>query len=111
MKTRIEGHTKKSVVITSDGKQTIIECEDAIVKFWLSSGTIIGMKYDSLLHPNVWKIRILCGPADNEYIHRQRFADDYFDLTDCCGSDVFETNEEVINMKVIPRTYYAGDDV
>ena len=59
MKTILEGHTKDSICITTDGLQDIIKCEDSIIKFWLSSGTILGMKFGSMLYPNTWKIHIL----------------------------------------------------
>lgn len=110
MKTRIEGHTKDSILITSGEEQRVVECQDAIVKLWLSSGTILGIKYGNMLYPNIWKIRVIYGPVDKHYDHY--FAEnllDHFDSSDCCLSDVFETEEEVIMMQVIPRTHYKGD--
>lgn len=110
MKTIIEGHNKNSICITTNGEQDIIKCEDSIVKLWLSSGTILGMKYGNMLYPNSWLIRILHGPMNKNYVYRQCLyrteEDKPFDLE--CDSDIFETEEEVLNYRVIPRTYYMG---
>ena len=112
MKTRIEGHTKTSITITTDEKQEVIECADCIVKLWLSSGTILGIKYcDNLLYHNIWKIRVLYGPVNAHYNYKQCFDNDGFDLSDNCCSDVFETEEEVVNIRIIHRSHYMGDDV
>ena len=109
MKTRIEGHTKNSILITSGKDQRVIECQEAIVKLWLSSGTILGIKYGNMLYPNIWKIRVIYGPVDSRYTHYlEEGQHDHFDKSDACLSDVFETEEEIIMMQVIPRTHYKG---
>ena len=111
MNTRIEGHTKNSICITTKGKQEVVECKDSIVKLWLSSGTILGMKYGNMLDPYIWKIRVLHGPVDARYCYTQCWNTGAFDNNCCCGSDIFETEEEVVNMRIIPRANYMGDDV
>jgi hypothetical protein len=111
MRTRIEGHNKNSICITTDGEQSVIDCENCIVKIWLSSGTVLGMKHSNMLDQNIWKIRILCGPSDLRYIYTQCIDNGYFDHIDACGSDVFETEEEVINIKIIPRSHYLRGDI
>lgn len=110
MRTRIEGHTKGSICITTDGLQDTIKCENSIIKFWLSSGTILGMKLGSKLYPNTWKIRILYGPINKNYYFKQCvYKDDGFDLD--IDSDIFETEEEVMNYRIIPIDNYIGDDI
>lgn len=104
MNTYIVGHRDDSIIIVRNNKQEIIPCKDAIVKLWLSSGTVLGIKYGKgLIYKDIWKIRVLNGPMDSRYIHVQ-----CFDKNDPWHSDRFETEEEVINWKVIPRTHYTG---
>lgn len=104
MKTFIAGHTKDTICITQGDVQEVIECKNSIVKLWLSSGTILGMKYGNMLDPNIWKIRVLYGPVDSRYIYKQCFNTGAFDFI--CDTDTFETEEEVVNIKIIPRSYY-----
>lgn len=104
MRTRIEGHTEGSICITTDGLQDIIECNNSIIKFWLSSGTILSMEFGGKLFPNTWKIYILYGPVDKNYYFKQCLYKNteagpfLFDV----DSEVFETEEEVINYRIIP---------
>lgn len=110
MRTRIEGHTKSSICITTDGLQDVISCESCIIKFWLSSGTILGMKLGGKLYPNTWKIRILHGPISNNYYFKQCvYKDRGFDLD--VDSDIFETDEEVMSYRIIPIDKYMEDDI
>lgn len=106
--TKVFGVDNDKVIIDTRGKAPYeIQVKDAIVKLWLSDGTVLGIKYcDNLLYHNIWKMRVLCGPNDKHYIHRQ-----CFDLLNGCYSDEFETEEEVVNMRIIPRSHYMGDDV
>jgi hypothetical protein len=68
------------------------------------------MKFGSKLYPNVWKIRILYGPIDKNYYLKQCvYINSGFDI--CISSDVFETDEEVINYRIIPIDNYMGDDL
>ena len=106
MRTYIAGHTKDTFCITRGDRQEVIECKDSIVKLWLSSGTILGMKYGNMLDPNIWKIRILHGPVDNRYMYKSCFNTGAFDVE--WDTDTFETEEEVVNIKIIPRSYYEG---
>ena len=106
MKTIITGKDKKSIYITTDGERDAIQCENGIIKLWLSSGTVLGMKYGSRLYPNKWKIRILYGPVNKNYIYRETiYGNDEY------GTDIFETEEEVINYRLIPNTYHNREEV
>jgi hypothetical protein len=108
MKTRIFGEQKDIVVVESSDKTDIeILAEDAIVKLWFSDGTILGVKYGkhSLLYPNIWHIRIL-NQGTAVFKYKQCFRE-----TLLYYSDLYEIDAELVNYKVIPRTYYAGDDM
>ena len=109
MKTIIEGRTPSTICITTDCEQDIIPCENSLIKLWLSSGTILCMKYGSKLFPNKWSMRILCGPADKNYVYRQCVFNSTWDPR--LSSDSFETDEEVISYQLIPNTYYGGKEV
>lgn len=110
MITRIEGHDRNSICITTKGDQDVIECRDSIIKFWLSSGTILGMEFGSKSLPNTWKINVFYGPVNKNYYHKKCLyklqEDHYFDLD--YDSEIFETDEEVLHYQIIPCTWQAG---
>jgi hypothetical protein len=104
MKTLIKGQLDSTLVIHSTDEVTQIPCKDCIAKLWLSDGTILGVKYSrGGLYPNVWKIRVLHSTEDS-YIYTP-----CWDADDSCNTDMFETDCDVVNWKVIPRSMYMGD--
>jgi hypothetical protein len=106
MKTIIKGYDHNHICITTSGVEDIIDGSNSIIRLWLSSGTILGMKYGSKLFPNKWIIQALYGPVGRQYIYRQAvYGNDDYD------TDLFETEEEVVNYKVIPNAYYNGKEI
>ncbi len=108
MRCRVFGEQKDTVVIEVAGKEAInIPAADAIVKLWFSGGAILGIKYGehSLQYPNLWKIRII-NQGKEKYVYKPHFTE-----TLLYNSDTYETEAELLNYKVIPRTYYNGDDM
>ena len=105
MRTRIEGHTKDTICITTNGEQDIIECKDCHMKLWLSAGTILMMEYDTTAGVNIWRVRIIYGPVDKNYVYRQNLYQEsgFFAFDDCCTSEVFETEEEVVMFQRLDR--------
>ena len=108
-KTRVFGEQTDLVVIELAGKPTVeIPAANSIVKLWFSDGTILGVKYGkhSKLYPNIWNIRVLNKGSEHNFIYRQCFR-----ATLLHYSDIYETDAELLNYKVITRTNYAGDDM
>lgn len=105
MKTRVFGEQKDTVVIEVAGKDNIeISAINSIVKLLFSDGTVLGIKYgkDSLMYPNIWKIRVIVqGREKHNYLQ-------CFNETLLHYSDVYETEAELIKYKVIPRSDYKG---
>ena len=107
MKTKIAGYTKSSVCITTDGELDVIKCENSLMRLWLSSGTILNLELDKKLFQDIWKIRVLYGPVDKNYVHKQCLFNSTWDPRE--SSDVFETDEEVIHYRIIPCSWlYPG---
>jgi hypothetical protein len=107
MKCRVFGEQTNVVVIESGGQTLEFYCNDSIVKLWFSDGTVLGIKYGkhSLQYPNLWKIRII-NQGKEKYVYKQCFTE-----TLLYNSDTYETEAELVDYEVIPRTYYVGDDL
>jgi hypothetical protein len=108
MKCKVFGDQKDTVVVEMASRHPFeIKAADAIVKLWFSDGTILGIKYGkySKLYHNIWNIRILNKGSKN-YNYTQCFKETLLNY-----SDVYETEAELLNYRIIPRTYYVGDDL
>ena len=97
MRTKIYGVDDDTVILESTEETIRLPAKDAIVKIWLSGGTIIGIKYSKgMIYENVWKVRLLYGPYSKHIMENSEIT------------DIFHTDEHIVNWKVIPRTYYEG---
>lgn len=105
MRTRVEGYDKKSILVTTNKTHKIINCNNATVRIWLSQGTVVDVKRNDMLYPNIWKIQTINGPV-GKFIYRQ-----CSDRADLWKSDRFETEEEFVRYIIIPAKKYKGDDV